>query len=130
MDSSGTEIKGTMQWWCSISSNYTLAPGTNPIPALTSMINIQTKVNVGSSSTVLSDSNIAAAMLGALPDADWSVEKEILKEKSNIAPANIIAKVQLKWPSKTFGITSPHPWHQSLPSLTLTLVICPAQTIS
>jgi hypothetical protein len=35
------------------------------------------------------------------------VEKAISKEKSNIAPANIIAKVQLKWPSKTFGITSP-----------------------
>jgi hypothetical protein len=41
-----------------------------------------------------------------LPDADWSVEKAILKEKSNIAPANIVAKVQLEWPSKTFGITS------------------------
>jgi hypothetical protein len=32
------------------------------------------------------DSNIAAAMLGALPDANWLVEKAILKEKSNIAP--------------------------------------------
>jgi hypothetical protein len=47
------------------------------------MLDIQTKVNIGST-IVLSDS--AAAMLGALPDADWGVEKAILKEKSNSLP--------------------------------------------
>lgn len=81
-----------------------IAPGTDPIPAFTSMIDIHDKVNVGG--TILSDSNIAAAMLGALPDADWAVEKAIMKEKPSIAPANIIAKVQLEWPSETFGIKS------------------------
>ena len=82
-------------------------------------------------------------MLGALPDADWSVEEEILKEKSNIAPANIIAKLarlsgSLLPETSTLAtavclhlpICVMHPWHQTLPSLTLTLVICPAQTIS
>ena len=132
MDSSGTEV-----WDRREPCNGGAVPAATH-PALTSMIDLQTKVNVGSLSTVLSDSNIAAAMPG---DADWGVEKAILKEKLNIALQKcnlsglaILLALHLSEMS-TSAICLNLPicvmhlgikLYQVSPSL---LVICPAQTI-
>ena len=50
-----------------------------------------------------------AAMLGALSDADWSVEKTVMKDKASISPSVIIAKCQVDWPGKA--------WHKSVGSI-------------
>ena len=40
-------------------------------------------------------------MLGPLSDADWSVEKAVMKDKVSISPSVIIAKCQVNWPGKS-----------------------------
>jgi multisubunit Na+/H+ antiporter MnhE subunit len=76
--------------------------GFDPSLALTAMLDLQGKINSNlPSRQLVSDTSLAAAMLAALPDADWAMEKAVLKEKKTIAPDIIIAKVQVKWPGKS-----------------------------
>jgi hypothetical protein len=68
------------------------------------MLGLQGKIN-GEGTLVkgqtVSDAYLAAAMLLALPEVDWCVEKAVLKERPNISPTSIIAKCQVDWPGKS-----------------------------
>ena len=65
-----------------------------PAPFSDHYARLARKINGGKDSTqVVSDASLAAAMLNALPDADWSVEKAVMKNKATISPSVIIAKV-------------------------------------
>ena len=76
-------------------------PGADPTPVLTAMLNLQGKINGNKTPQVVLDSSVAAAMLGALSDAVWSVEKAVMKDKgSSLSPSVIIAKCQVDWPGK------------------------------
>jgi hypothetical protein len=63
------------------------------------MLDLQGKINANSMHPVLSVTLLAAAMLSALPE-EWSVPKAILKERKNLLPSMVIAKVQVEWPGK------------------------------
>ena len=63
------------------------------------MLDLQGKIN-GNDIIVVSDASLAAAMLGALSDADWGVEKAAMKDKASISPSVIIAKCHVDWPGK------------------------------